>query len=441
MGRRRAIVPANGVWAEVPESLPQIFCISLPRLAERQENITRQFSAADIPFTFFWGVDGHDEMQLDTCQYVGGSGLQPGEIGTVQSHINLLSHIVREGIEEAIYFEDDAHLLTDRHGLLKAFQGIPRPYDFAVLHDYGKSSMRPHTDGHTDDYCRCLHTSYVTVAMAVTLEGAKKMLNRLVPFDNPVDCMLQNAGDDGFRLYQHWNGIATQSNSFPSTGRDQEGAGEIPPTLHQVWFGPERAPALTARYAGRDDYEFWDDDRFREEFPGSRANDTSLHPAQRADIARYEILFRFGGTYMDTDFELLRDTSPLLAPAGFLFGYQRTGDPANGFLACSRGHSLMGRLAREAPGRVAGGGIDQETGPGFLAACLRDHCGHQPWEYDVYIGGKKAGVRIADTGVIGYDPWVLYPYYMGEEWSPEEHPDAYAVHHWNGSWLPQEQPA
>ena len=33
--------------------------------------------------------------------------------------------------------------------------------------------------------------------------------------------------------------------------------------------------------------------------------DAAEHPAQRADLARFEILLRFGGVYVDTDFEAL----------------------------------------------------------------------------------------------------------------------------------------
>lgn len=59
------------------------------------------------------------------------------------------------------------------------------------------------------------------------------------------------------------------------------------------------------------DYRLWSNDEqealFAETFPGLIERFRRIpYPMGRADLARYAILYRYGGFYFDTDYKLLR---------------------------------------------------------------------------------------------------------------------------------------
>jgi mannosyltransferase OCH1-like enzyme len=97
------------------------------------------------------------------------------------------------------------------------------------------------------------------------------------------------------------------------------GEGRIPKRIHQIWLGgklPEKYKRHTAtwkQYHPTWKYKLWTD-RDIEDF-GLR-NKTLFNHAknngQRSDIFRYEILNRYGGIYVDTDFECLKPFDDLL---------------------------------------------------------------------------------------------------------------------------------
>ena len=47
--------------------------------------------------------------------------------------------------------------------------------------------------------------------------------------------------------------------------------------------------------------------------------------------------------------------------------------------------------------------------------------------------GAESGILCRDRFAI-FHPWVFYPYWMNSPWNREDHPHAYAVHHWAASW-------
>jgi len=54
---------------------------------------------------------------------------------------------------------------------------------------------------------------------------------------------------------------------------------------------------------------FWDEDMIYElNLVNKEAYDAKDNPGFRSDIARYEILNRFGGMYVDTDFECKKNS-------------------------------------------------------------------------------------------------------------------------------------
>ena len=88
----------------------------------------------------------------------------------------------------------------------------------------------------------------------------------------------------------------------------------IPRILHQLWVGPRPRPeAMMATW--RDmypdwEYILWDEDRLARCFPNGLQNQAQLEAMPefngKCDIARYEILRKYGGFFVDADAVCLR---------------------------------------------------------------------------------------------------------------------------------------
>lgn len=139
--------------------------------------------------------------------------------------------------------------------------------------------------------------------------------------------------------------------------------------------------------------------------------------AQLSDILRYEILTAVGGVYLDTDFECLKNIEPLLENAQFVGAGEYELMVSAGFIACVPRHVIVNKARQRIPGRIDSPQHQAHTtGPGLLTDVWRDHQ--------------------HDEGVVTYGPKLFYPYGWKEKHRRHEaFPEAYAVHHWAGSWL------
>lgn len=87
----------------------------------------------------------------------------------------------------------------------------------------------------------------------------------------------------------------------------------IPKIIHQIWLGspfPKRykrfQDLIKTLHPGWD-YKLWTDENIKQlRLFNQKAYDTASNFGEKSDIARYEILYRFGGIYLDTDVECLR---------------------------------------------------------------------------------------------------------------------------------------
>jgi mannosyltransferase OCH1-like enzyme len=135
---------------------------------------------------------------------------------------------------------------------------------------------------------------------------------------------------------------------------------------------------------------------------------------QKADIARYEIIGRYGGVYLDTDMECLRPIDGLLVGLGFFSGRESAQAIAIGIMGATPGHPLLRELvASLPPSCLTQRRINYQTGPWLLTRVVERH----RWE-------ERSGVRI-------FPPAFFYPYHWSEpERQDEPFPMAFAVHHW-----------
>jgi mannosyltransferase OCH1-like enzyme len=145
----------------------------------------------------------------------------------------------------------------------------------------------------------------------------------------------------------------------------------------------------------------------------------SLTRSGKSDVARYEILHRHGGVYLDTDFECLRNVESLLAGIDAFAATEDGLFVSCGIIGAVPGHPLMAEMIRAIPESMASHPDDPpnvQTGPKLFTRVVRDLC----------LGG---------TPVTIFPPKWFYPYHFSErDRRGEAFPEAYAVHHWAASW-------
>lgn len=165
------------------------------------------------------------------------------------------------------------------------------------------------------------------------------------------------------------------------------------------------------------DYRLWGDgdlpplrnqdlyDRAAELCPG-------LEGQLRSDIVRYELLYQFGGVWVDTDFECLKPIDDLLYGVTCFAARVTSEWLNNAIMGADPGHPFIGRLIRGLPASVAahpGKAPRVVSGPQYLT---------KQW-------------REAGDGVTVFAKEMFYPYLWSELGRGNERfPDAYAVHHW-----------
>lgn len=99
----------------------------------------------------------------------------------------------------------------------------------------------------------------------------------------------------------------------------------IPKIIHYCWFGKEELPPLALKCIESwkkymPDYEIkrWDEDNYdiRKNQYISQAYDARKY-AFVSDYVRFDILYTYGGIYLDTDVEVIKDLTPIIEQGAF----------------------------------------------------------------------------------------------------------------------------
>jgi mannosyltransferase OCH1-like enzyme len=200
----------------------------------------------------------------------------------------------------------------------------------------------------------------------------------------------------------------------------------IPRIFHRIWLGQKQMPdefeqygeTWTKHHPGWT-MRLWTDENLPELINQQEfllAKTTSY----KSDILRYEVIYRYGGVYIDTDFECLRNIEPLLKGVRAFAAEEEQGILCAAIFGAEQGHSLLADLITRLPGSFRRNGHlsnSEQTGPLFFTSVVARH---------------------PETAIFGAK--LFYPYHWSEKWRKgQEFPDAYAAHHWIGSWQQSEQ--
>lgn len=192
----------------------------------------------------------------------------------------------------------------------------------------------------------------------------------------------------------------------------------IPRTIHHIWVGPDPLPDAHRPWveSWRHHHPTWKHRLWMEkDLPADPIRPEVLErlraPVERADILRLEILYRFGGVYVDTDLECLRPMDDVIGDDEFVGVCLKPGRVTNTLIASVPGHPFLERALRELQPmdvyytETSKTSIKNVAGPTFLQSLVQDY----------------PDLRLLE-------PPLLFPA------TPQERAEAVAVHHMARTW-------
>jgi len=178
----------------------------------------------------------------------------------------------------------------------------------------------------------------------------------------------------------------------------------IPRVIHQIWLGPSPLPEQDAvfvetwkRLHPAWEHRLWTEDNLPADVR-PEVRERLRVPAERSDLLRLELVARYGGVYVDTDFEALRPLDPLLEDVELFAAYLRddfedgSDQPArinNAIFGAIAHHPVLLKALAEARPSACYGLDKHGVGPMFLDRMLRntdatifDRHLFYPWTYE-----------------------------------------------------------
>jgi len=206
---------------------------------------------------------------------------------------------------------------------------------------------------------------------------------------------------------------------------------KIPKIIHQIWLGsplPDRFKVYQQSWITHHpdwEYKLWTDANVKDLILDNQdLYEASTNYGEKSDILRYELLYRYGGVYVDIDYECLKPLDILHYSYDLYTGIQPmdTGlvQLGLGLIGAIPGHPMLKKCIvdlRESTERE----IVARTGPIYFTKIF--------WHFD--DGDVTQNVALPSS--------YLYPKGYNQKDKPAQvwqKPESFAVHHWAGSWIP-----
>lgn len=211
----------------------------------------------------------------------------------------------------------------------------------------------------------------------------------------------------------------------------------IPKIIHYCWFGGKPLSALGKKCLASwekylPEYQIirWDEGNFDiNSVPYTKESYQLKKYAFVSDYVRYKVLYDFGGIYMDTDVEVLKNLDEFLENDAFT-GFEDEQMVAPGLILGSvKGNSLimdMVEIYQYSQFINLDNTLNLKTGPQILTELLLNRGLEKKDEYQ-----KISGLSI-------------YPkeYFCPKSWISrklEITPKTFTIHHYEGTWIPKFQ--
>jgi mannosyltransferase OCH1-like enzyme len=211
----------------------------------------------------------------------------------------------------------------------------------------------------------------------------------------------------------------------------------IPKIIHFCWFGGKPLSALGKKCLASwekylPEYQImrWDENNFDvNSVPYTKESYQLKKYAFVSDYVRYKVLYDFGGIYMDTDVEVLKNLDEFLENEAFT-GFEDEQMVAPGLILGSvQGNSLikdMVEIYQYSHFINLDNTLNLKTGPQILTELLLNRGLEKKDEYQIISGMS------------------IYPkeYFCPKSWISrklEITPNTFTIHHYEGTWIPKFQ--
>lgn len=211
---------------------------------------------------------------------------------------------------------------------------------------------------------------------------------------------------------------------------------EIPKYIHYCWFGNGEMPKSHKKHIEGwkkifPDHKImlWNEENFPiDDFAYAKKAYEAKKFAFVSDVARIYALYKYGGIYLDTDVEVIRNPEELFDNKRVALGWEsiELGTIGTGFIATvpnSEICDLMLEYYKNNDFYNAKDTAKIKSNTMIMAEILRE-------KYSIYPSEK-----IQDMGWIVIYPETYFTAYDAQTMRPKVTKDTYAIHHFDASWL------
>lgn len=217
-------------------------------------------------------------------------------------------------------------------------------------------------------------------------------------------------------------------------------AAGVPKIIHKIWVGNKPLPDIYRIWADEAialspgwELKWWFDDELKQEISSNRRQFLYANSvAMRSDLARYDLLHRYGGLYLDTDIQVIQDLNKLLDKPSINAAVGRESQQfiGNAVILSAPYHSLMHDAVNDVTGSIWKSRHETDllwrvvngTGPGFFTKIVNADPDVTVFKQNVFYPGFEDSDQYK-SGPVGR-------LLLG--------PETFTIHHWHNAWLPEQ---
>ncbi|HVX00673.1 MAG TPA: glycosyltransferase [Candidatus Babeliaceae bacterium] len=211
---------------------------------------------------------------------------------------------------------------------------------------------------------------------------------------------------------------------------------KIPKIIHQIWLGSpfpgkyRRYQASWIRFHPDWQYKLWTDKDIKKlKLHNQKAYDAAPNYGEKADIARLQILYEYGGLYVDVDFECVQPFDLMNDSFELYVGISRpeTMRVNNALIGVIPAHPFIKQCIDGITPNIgtlgSALGTIERTGPAHFTRCFMK-----------YLGLNSDNVIAFPSSFFYPIPHEIGKFYFLEQVKPWIRPETFAIHYWASSW-------
>jgi mannosyltransferase OCH1-like enzyme len=205
----------------------------------------------------------------------------------------------------------------------------------------------------------------------------------------------------------------------------------VPRTIHQIWLGskvPQKYDKWRKSWMKHNpdfNYILWDEKKIlKMGLINEKQFIQAKNFAVKSDIARYEILYNFGGIYVDTDFEALKPIDLKFLTQSFVVGNCFDYKPiiGNSIIISQPKCNILKTAINNLPK------YSKEMSP----LEVLDYCGPYYLSKIIFKGKLSENFLVLPSQY--FYPWPSYMLHSDKNYYDWATQNTFAIHHWDVSW-------